>query len=96
MTPPPATLQGTWKADAGNGQTITLDLKPDGTYTWSITARGRTQSIEGKAGFQDNTLALTQEDGPPLVGKVRPQGNTGFEMQLGDQKDAPKLTFTKG
>ncbi|MFO0957291.1 MAG: tetratricopeptide repeat protein [Isosphaeraceae bacterium] len=94
--PPPANLIGIWKTQQAEGQTITLSLRADGTYTWSATTRGRTQSIEGRAGFKDGVLALTQEEGSPLTGKVTNQGNDGFTLQLGEQADAPKLAFTKG
>ena len=35
-----------------------------------MTQGGRTQTIQGRAGYQDDVLVLGQEQGPPLTGKV--------------------------
>jgi hypothetical protein len=68
--PPPEELAGTWTAKPDDKVTITLTLSTDGTFSWAVAQGGQTQTIQGQAGFQDEVLALGQEQGPPLVGKV--------------------------
>jgi hypothetical protein len=64
-------MTGTWLAEPGDGVTITLTLAQDGAFTWAITQNGRTQTIQGQAGYQDDVLVLGQEEGPPLSGAVQ-------------------------
>lgn len=35
-----------------------------------MTQDGRSQTLQGWAGYQDRILTLAQEQGPPLVGKL--------------------------
>ena len=37
---------------------------------WDVDTKGQKQTLQGQAGFQDNTLILQQPEGPPLVGNV--------------------------
>jgi tetratricopeptide (TPR) repeat protein len=93
--PPPASLVGTWKSQPSPDLAIALTLQADGQFAWEVDSKGQKQTLTGQAGFKDNTLALLQEDGPPLVGKIAEQGGTKFTFTpSGDQK-APGITFTK-
>ncbi len=48
------------------------------------------------AGFKDNTLALLQPEGPPLVGKITEEGANKFLFAPAGAGDkAPGLTFTR-
>ncbi|MEA2630993.1 MAG: hypothetical protein QOE66_1212, partial [Chloroflexota bacterium] len=40
-TPGPAEISGRWTAQAAQNGTVTLDLRPDGTFTWTYTTQGR-------------------------------------------------------
>ena len=92
---PPASLVGTWKSQPSPDLSIALTLQADGQFAWEVDSKGQKQTLTGQAGFKDNTLALLQEDGPPLVGKIAEQGGTKFVFTpTGDQK-APGITFTK-
>jgi tetratricopeptide (TPR) repeat protein len=94
--PPPTELAGLWKAQPGPGVTVTLKLAADGAFSWSVEEKGRTQSIEGLAGFQDGVLALNQEDGPPLVGKITRQGDKAFFFKPPGAPDSVKgLEFNR-
>jgi tetratricopeptide (TPR) repeat protein len=75
-SPPPAEMAGKWTAKPAPDVTITLSLQKDGTYAWEVAEKGRTQTLTGQASYKDNTLALLQDDGPPLVGKVTLNDNT--------------------
>ena len=43
-------------------------LNPDGTFTWTVTQDGKSQTLQGWAGYQDQILTLAQETGPALGG----------------------------
>src|SRR5262249_6721298 len=81
--PPPAELTGTWKATPSPGTAITLALQADGEYTWEVASKGQTQgTITGRAFYVDNVLSLTQEEGPPLAGKVESKDSSKFVFRL--------------
>jgi tetratricopeptide (TPR) repeat protein len=94
--PPPADLQGSWKAQPAPDVTISLNIEEGGSFRWEVDDHGKKQTIEGQAGFQDGNLALLQSDGPPLVGKVTQKGVNSFTFAppgTGDQSKG--LTFTR-
>jgi hypothetical protein len=94
--PPPAALAGTWKANPSADVAITLTLNQDGAFTWVVDTKGDKQTLEGTAGFKDNTLALLQADGPPLVGKVKQGEANSFEFRPPNAPaQAPGLKFTR-
>jgi hypothetical protein len=76
---------------------VSLVLQPEGTFTWAVTQGGRTQTIQGRAGYQDNVLVLGQEQGPPLTGKVvLGAGNGSFTFKPpGAPETAAGLNFVK-
>ena len=94
--PPPASLVGVWKAQASPDVSIALTLEADGKFAWEVDTKGKKQTLNGVAGFKDNTLALLQQDGPPLVGKVTQDGANKFVFAPdGAGNKAPGLTFTR-
>jgi tetratricopeptide (TPR) repeat protein len=94
--PPPAQMAGTWKAQPAPDVSITLTLQPDGQFAWDVDSKGQKQSLSGNAGFKDNELALFQQDGPPLIGKVTQSDANKFVFApTGSGDKAPGLTFTK-
>ena len=76
--PPPASLAGTWKSQPAPDVAIALTLKEDGAFVWDVDTKGQKQTLQGQAGFQDNTLILQQPEGPPLVGAVAQNGPDKF------------------
>ncbi|WP_422931738.1 tetratricopeptide repeat protein [Singulisphaera sp. PoT] len=93
--PPPAALTGEWKAKPSDDVAIDLTLSKDGAFTWVVDKKGQKQTIEGTAGFKDGNLALLQENGPPLVGKVTQSDANSFEFRPPNAPDnAPPLKFT--
>ena len=75
---------------------IALTLEADGKFAWEVDTKGKKQTLNGVAGFKDNTLALLQQDGPPLVGKVTQDGANKFVFAPDGAGDkAPGLTFTR-
>src|SRR5271157_3241113 len=93
--PPPASLVGTWKAQPSADLSIALTLQADGQFAWEVDSKGQKQTLTGQAGYKDNTLALLQENGPPLVGKIAEAGGTKFVFTPTGGQKAPGLTFTK-
>jgi hypothetical protein len=94
--PPPAQLEGIWKAQPSPDVAITLMLQPGGEFAWEVDTKGQKQSLAGKAGFKDNELALFQQEGPPLVGKVtQTDANKFVFAPTGAGDKSPGLTFTK-
>ena len=95
--PPPASLVGTWKAQPSPDLSISLTLQADGQFAWEVDSKGQKQTLTGQAGFKDNTLALLQQEGPPLVGKITEEGGNKFTFAppTGASAKTPGLTFTK-
>jgi tetratricopeptide (TPR) repeat protein len=95
--PPPANLVGTWKAQPSPDLSIALTLGADGQFAWEVDSKGQKQTMTGQAGFKDNTLALLQEEGPPLVGRIALAGENKFTFSppTGAKAKNPGLTFTK-
>jgi hypothetical protein len=94
--PPPAELVGNWKAQPAPDVAIALAIQADGKFSWEVDTKGQKQIISGNAGFKDNTLALLQPEGPPLVGKVTQQGASKFLFAPSGAGDkGAGLTFTK-
>jgi hypothetical protein len=86
---------GTWRAQPSGDVNIALTIQADGQFTWEVDTKGEKQTIAGKAGFKDGTLALLQEEGPPLVGKVAEQGDKTFVFSPPNEPKAKGLTFTR-
>jgi tetratricopeptide (TPR) repeat protein len=94
--PPPAQMAGTWKAQPAPGVAITFTLQEGGDFAWDVESNGQKQSLTGKAGFKDNELALFQQEGPPLIGKVTQSDANNFVFApTGSGDKAPGITFTK-
>jgi hypothetical protein len=95
--PPPPELTGTWKTTPSPDTAITLTLKADGEFTWDVASKGQTQeTISGRAFYVNDVLGLTQEEGPPLAGKIESRDSRKFVFHLmGGGKNAPALTFTR-
>jgi tetratricopeptide (TPR) repeat protein len=95
--PPPDELTGTWKAAPSADTAITLSIQKDGAFTWDVANKGQqAESIRGRAVYVNDVLSLTQDEGPPLAGKVESKEATKFVFHLmGGGSNAPKLTFTR-
>lgn len=95
--PPPRNLVGTWKAHPDAKVTITLTLSAQGQFSWAVSQEGRTETIEGQAGFKDNVLVLGQTNGPPLAGKITMTNrDQGFVFRpTGAPDDADGLSFER-
>ena len=61
---------GNLEGTAGAGRRDRTDAQGGRCFVWDVDTKGQKQTLEGQAGFQDNTLILQQAQGPPLVGNV--------------------------
>jgi hypothetical protein len=69
----------------------------DGAYRWEVVNKGQKQgTISGRAVYVNNVLSLTQEEGPPLAGKIESKDSSQFVFHLmGGGNNAPALTFRR-
>ncbi len=94
--PPGAEPTGTWKATPNPKTTITLTRNADGTFTWDVATDGKSKPIKGKSQYEEGVLALNQDEGPPLAGKVTWDGPNKFNFRLvGNGPEDPGLNFSK-
>jgi hypothetical protein len=94
---PDPRLVGAWSASVPDNTTIRLTITTDGNFTWAVTQKDQEQSIQGKSGVDpDGVLALIQDDGPPLTGRIEvaPDGQS-FTFQPLSGPNAPRITFRK-
>lgn len=95
--PAGASIAGAWTAKPKAGGEVSLTIKEDGSFTWTATRDGRTQSLSGaKSTFDNGLLVLASDQGPPLIGRVSwtDPAHMTFRI-LGDGPDDPGLSFAK-
>ena len=72
-----------------------LTLEDDGQFGWEVTTRAEARHL-GPRRVQGRVLALLQEEGPPLVGKIAQDDANKFVFAPdGAGEKAPGLTFTR-
>jgi tetratricopeptide (TPR) repeat protein len=93
---PAGQLQGNWTAEPTRNVSIALTLKPDKTFTWTVTDRGKPHVLEGRYESDNGELLLSPTKGEALDGRVTWQRPDRFVFQLlGGGADDPGLTFHK-
>lgn len=96
----PGKLTGDWTATAPGNAKITLSLKDDGGFTWTIAAPGKPPtSISGQSTLADGTLTLTADQASQmgaLAGQVARQDETHFTYRaIGSPAGDPGLAFVR-
>ncbi len=97
-TPPQgAVITGTWTAQPAADTAVALAIQRDGEFTWKVTRKGQTQQLAGKSSFGGGLLALAQDEGAALVGRVdwKDANHMNFRI-VGDGRVDPGLAFSKG
>ena len=90
----PAKLVGTWTATPAKDVTISLAMGPDKGFTWKVTDRGQSRQFQGAATFDNDVLALTPPEQPPMVGTVTWKDDAHFQFKaVGAPPSDPGLTF---
>jgi tetratricopeptide (TPR) repeat protein len=94
--PPEHDISGVFRAAPNANTQIALTRNPDGTFVWDVSTNGQSKPIKGKSTYQGDVLALAQETGPPLAGKVTWDGPDKFNFRLvGNGPEDPGLNFTR-
>ena len=91
-----AELVGQWAAAGDHGAKFELGLAGEGSFTWSFSQSGKSQSVKGVYALDGNVLALEPESGGVMLAEVtQPQGGS-FQFQLlGAPPGDPGLKFAK-
>ncbi|RUL83313.1 tetratricopeptide repeat protein [Tautonia sociabilis] len=94
--PQGATIAGSWTASPAPGTTITLQIQPDGSFTWDASTGGKTSRFSGSSTFGDGLLTLAQNNGPVLVGRVSWADTDHMTFTVaGDSSGDPGLQFSR-
>jgi hypothetical protein len=85
---------GEFSATLGNGTTIRLSLRANGSFAWVATKGDKVSSFQGTFAFNGSSLALNRgSDSQKLEGALAMTAN-GFKLQLGGQ-NAEGLNFVR-
>ena len=89
-------LAGRWTAKPNAETAIDLGIKDDGTFSWTVTTRGKPQVIAGNWSLTGSVLTLAQgNQGGAMVGNITWQAENRFQFRaLGTTADDPGLLFT--
>jgi tetratricopeptide (TPR) repeat protein len=93
-------LTGDWIASAPQNAKVTLSIKDDGGFTWTIAAPGKPPtSISGKSTLADGTLTLSADQASQmgaLIGQVARQDDSHFTFRVtGSPANDPGLAFAR-
>ncbi len=78
----PTDIQGSWEAN-NEGLTITLEIKPEGLFTWVVKQGDAQQGeIAGSYELSADVLVLDGDEQGSMVGRVTSQGSDEFNFRL--------------
>jgi tetratricopeptide (TPR) repeat protein len=94
---PSDNLVGNWTA-AGSGTTkYLMNLRKDGTFTWSFTRGSRKQEVKGVYTVEGNVLGMEPDGGGVLLAELTARGpDTLHFKMIGGATDDPGLGFRRG
>jgi hypothetical protein len=94
---PEGNIAGKWSASPSKDTNITLEIAPDGAFTWNVKGQGKGQDrqINGTSTYGNGILTLAQSQGPPMVGHVTWGDSNRFTFQVTGGPDDPGLTFMR-
>jgi tetratricopeptide (TPR) repeat protein len=89
-------LVGTWAAKPNADTAIDLGMKEDGTFSWKVTIKGKSQLLAGNWSVASSTLTFAPANqGGAMVGNVTWQDENRFQFRaLGAPANDPGLLFT--
>lgn len=94
--PEGASIAGAWTAEPKAGGEVKLTIQGDGSFAWTTTRDGQTQTLSGKSSFENGLLVLAPDQGPPLIGRVSWTDPTHMTFRIaGDGPNDPGLSFAK-
>jgi hypothetical protein len=78
---------GTWSATLGNGASISLEMRGDGSFTWTAVKGGKPSTFSGTFALDGESLTLIRNDRKQLNGTLIAPGTNGFTFKLDGVKD---------
>ena len=95
---PLADTLGAWTANPDPEASFKMELRDDGTFTWTFSAGSEKHSFTGTYTLNGDRLTLSRSgDGEKLVGKVTWKGEKSFNFKLDNSPpEDTGLDFTKG
>ena len=78
---------GNWSATLSNGATVQLDMRNDGSFTWTANKSGKQSTFSGTFSLNGQSLTLTRSDSQKLSGNLLSPNANGFTFKLDGVKD---------
>ena len=78
---------GTWAAKLSNGATVQLDMRNDGSFTWTANKSGKQSTFSGTFSLNGESLTLTRSDSQKLSGSLLSPNANSFTFKLDGVKD---------
>jgi hypothetical protein len=89
-------LAGKWSAASSAGAKFQLDLTEDGSFAWTFSQDGKSQTVQGVYALDGNVLAMEPESGGVMLADLtEPKGGSFHFRMLGAPPDDPGLKFAK-
>lgn len=80
---------GSWTAVVASDTTVRLDIRSDGSFTWTANSKGKQSSFQGTYTLGNQQLTLIREsDKQKLDGSMTVNGNGEFTFRLTGAQDA--------
>jgi hypothetical protein len=91
-----ADIVGKWGA-TGEGKTeFALGLTKEGTFSWTFTQSGKSQTVQGVYALDGNVLAMEPDTGGTMLAEITPPADGRFDFHLlGAPPGDPGLKFAK-
>jgi hypothetical protein len=99
ITPPavaPDELVGTWTAAGQEAEKFHMDLRNDGTFSWSFSHGAANEEVQGVYSLEGNVLAMEPDSGGVLLAELTSKGKDDLKFQMiGALADDPGLHFQR-
>jgi hypothetical protein len=94
---PADNVVGNWTATGSGSSQYSMNLRKDGTFTWSFKRGARKQEAKGVYVVEGNVLAMEPDTGGVLAAELalKDADRLQFKM-IGGAKDDPGLDFRRG
>jgi hypothetical protein len=95
-TIPKKDLVGNWKAKGAGDASFGLKLAEDSTFAWTYSDKGKSKTIEGVYGVEQNSLALQPDAGGVMVAELSSPKDEKFHFLVAGGPPGDKgLEFSK-
>ena len=94
---PQESIAGKWNASGSGTAKYSMDLRKDGTFTWSFKRGTRKQESKGVYTVEGNVLAMEPDTGGVLLAELTlKEADRLYFKMIGGAKDDPGLDFSRG